>query len=387
MKSLCTLSLLFFSFWSYSQTNTYTLVDNKMNAIPLEMASTTTGIANYIQANFKTDEDKIRAVFFWLATNVSYDIKNMMADNSAETSLEKTENTLKTKKGVCIHYAEVFHSITNQLGIKNRIIEGFVKANGKIESLSHAWCAAKINEKWYFFDPTWGAGGIINGVFVKKLNNNYFKVSPIKMTSSHLPFDYLWQFMDYPLTYDEFISGKISDDKAKKKFDFESEITKYDSLLELDQLHQSVARIEKSGFKSPVVVQYLNIHKKNLLVARNNYGVQRMNSISDQYNQGIALLNDLIFYRNNKFKPTLPDEELEKMAKLPKEILEKCQEDAYSVVAMSDENSADFRNLKRMIGAALKSSEEQRLFMEEYLRKSKIGRKMMFSKISWGGIN
>ena len=71
MKSLCTLSLLFFSFWSYSQTNTYTLVDNKMNAIPLETASTTGGIANFIQENFKTDEDKIRAVFFWLATKQS----------------------------------------------------------------------------------------------------------------------------------------------------------------------------------------------------------------------------------------------------------------------------------------------------------------------------
>jgi transglutaminase/protease-like cytokinesis protein 3 len=31
--------------------------------------------------------------------------------------------------------------------------------------MSHAWCASKIDNQWYIFDPTWGSG-LNNGKFV-----------------------------------------------------------------------------------------------------------------------------------------------------------------------------------------------------------------------------
>ena len=347
MKAVCIFSLFLFSFWSYSQTNTYALVDNKMSKIPQEKTSTTSGIANYINENFKTDDEKIRAVFFWLASNIKYDIENVMNDNASHASPEKMDYSLKNRKGVCIDYAELFHAMANQLGVSNRIISGFVKQNGQIGNLSHAWCAAKIDQKWYLFDPTWGAGSIQKGVFVKKINNNYFKISPNKITVSHLPFDYLWQFLDYPLTYDAFISGRINENKDKKKFDFESEIKIHEALSEIDQQQAVVKRIESNGYKHPLVAKYLDYCKNNLQVNRQNEAANKLNAITDQYNQGIALLNDLIYYRNNKFKPTLADEELEKMARTPKEMLTKCEEDAYSLVSVYPNNSSNLRSLKK----------------------------------------
>ena len=357
-----------------------------MAAIPSDFTTSTAHIATYINANFTTDEDKVRAVFYWTASTISYDVKNMLVDNSSETSQEKITKTLKSHKGVCIHYAEVFHAIVDDLGIKNFIIEGFTKQEGKINNLAHAWCAVAIAGKWYLVDPTWGSGGVRNGVFVKKLNNNYFKVEPNKMVSSHLSFDYLWQFLPNPLTFDAFVTGKIQQASIKKNFNFEEEIIRFQSLSDMDKLFESVQRIENNGYKPAVITTYLAVIKKNASVSKQNSAVEKMNSIVSDYNQAIVFLNDFIFYRNNKFKPSVTDEQLEKMVVEAKERLSTCQVAIYSVGDVGSENRADLSSLKSKINDALRNSEEQFQFVQQYLKKSTLGRKMMLAQVSWFGV-
>jgi transglutaminase/protease-like cytokinesis protein 3 len=60
-----------------------------------------------------------------------------------------------------------FNDLAQKSGIQSYIIEGYTKQYGKVSSLAHAWTAAKINNKWYVFDPTWGAGYVNNGKFFK----------------------------------------------------------------------------------------------------------------------------------------------------------------------------------------------------------------------------
>ena len=95
--------------------NSNAVVDGRMAKIPAGSSDSTESIANYIKANFKTDADKIRAVFYWTASNISYDVKNMLTVNFNESVEEKINKTLKTKKGVCIHYAVVFNEIADKL--------------------------------------------------------------------------------------------------------------------------------------------------------------------------------------------------------------------------------------------------------------------------------
>jgi hypothetical protein len=61
----------------------------------------------FYQCNFKTETDKIRAVFYWTASNISYDVPGMFDLNVNETVPEKIAKTLKKRKGVCAHYAVV----------------------------------------------------------------------------------------------------------------------------------------------------------------------------------------------------------------------------------------------------------------------------------------
>ena len=310
----------------------------------------------------------------------------MFAPNQLETVQQKIEKTLKTRKGVCIHYAEVFNDISNKVGIKCLIIEGYTKQNGEVDNLAHAWCAAQIDNKWVVFDPTWGAGGITNGKFVKKLNNTYFKAEPSKIIASHMPFDYMWQFLNYPVTNAEFYGGKTQLDKTKKYFDFEKEIALYYKISENDQLFESAARIEKNGLKNAMILEYYNMTKKQWNNTMQNANIDKLNVVVNEYNEALLLLNDFIMYRNKKFKPTFPDEKTQQMIQTPREKLAKCQNDIFKIGTVGSENASNMSSLKRNIAEALIQADEQASFVKDYLSKSKLVRKTMFSKVSWFGI-
>ncbi|MFY8111097.1 MAG: transglutaminase domain-containing protein, partial [Flavobacterium sp.] len=161
-----------------------------MAKIPKASTKNPKSIADYIATNFKSENEKLRAVFFWVASNISYDVANMENIEFSDTSEQKIDKTLTSRKGVCIHYAELFNAIVSQLGFESEIIKGYTKQFGKVAALSHAWCVVKSEGKWWLFDPTWGAGSVNNGVFTKKLNNFYFKTPPKAMLETHMPFDY-----------------------------------------------------------------------------------------------------------------------------------------------------------------------------------------------------
>ena len=357
-----------------------------MKAIPLSSTTSTTAIASYITDNFKTENDKVRASFYYTASNISYDVTNMFDINFNETTQQKIAATLKSKKGVCIHYAETFNEINNKMGIQSYVIEGYVKKGGKVGDLAHAWNATKIDNKWYIFDPTWGSGYVDKGKFFKKLNNFYFKADPAKIIISHIPFDYLWQFLNYPITNSEFYQGKIQVNKSKKYFDFEKEISVYNSLKEEAQLFESAERIKKNGLKNGMIVDRYQNKQVELNNLRNNNSVEKLNTIIAEMNETVVLLNDFIYYRNNKFKPTLPDEEIRKMIEIPKEKLKKCTQDIYQVGTLNDQNANQVESIKKNLNNTLAQAEEHSVFVKNYLSKSKLVRETMFSKVSWFGI-
>ena len=387
MKNIYLVLSFLFCILSFGQTNVgYDLIDKKVTTIPLNSGTSINAIAKYINANFKTENDKIRAVFYWTASNISYDVKNMFAVSINESAQDRIAKTLKTKKGICSDYAVIFNEIATLVDVKSVVVEGYTKQNGKIDILSHAWCAAKIDNKWYVFDPTWGSGSFINGKFVKKIDNYYFKVEPEKIISSHIPFDYLWQFSNYPVTNREFYEGKTQINKSKKYFDFEKEIAKHNSLSETNQLFESAARIEKNGLKNAMIVESYESKKKQLTYLRQSATIDKLNGIVTEMNAAVVLLNDFISYRNNQFKPSFSDNEINNMIQKPRAKLVKCQNDIYTVGSAGSENASNLSSIKKAIESNLATAEEHSLFVKNYLSKSKIVRKTMFSKASWFGI-
>lgn len=379
--------LLMFTGISFGQAkNPYAVTDAKMDKIPGDLSASTDGIAKYVNENFKSEKDKIRAVFYWTASNISYDIENITSIDFKEVSPDKIKNTVLTKKGVCIHYAEVFNDIAKKVGIKSYIVYGYTKQNGKVDILSHAWCAAKIDNTWWLFDPTWGAGYVNKNKFFKKLNNLNYKVSPNQFVATHMPFDYLWQFLNYTVTNQEFIDGKTQINTAKPKFDFVNQIEEYDRMSDLDKARTALIRIQNNGVKNSLIQEMVQFKRSEADGLQNNEAMAKMQSISDDYNQAIAQFNDYIMYRNNKFKPLLPDEAIKEMIVTPKQKILDCQNRIYKIGKYNDNNFENVKSLKKSIIDVLKQIEEQEKFVNEYLSKSKSARKGMFTKVTWFGV-
>lgn len=387
MKNIFLIFIFLFSIFSFGQASVgYAAIDKKVDLIPQKATSSTTEIASYINANFKTENDKIRAVFYWTASNIIYDVANMFAVNTTETPQDRIAKTLKTKKGICADYSAIFNEIATMVGINSVVISGYTKQNGKIATLSHAWCAAQIDNKWCVFDPTWGSGSLINGKYVKRINEYYFKTEPSKFIASHIPFDYLWQFLNYPITNTEFYEGKTQIDTTKKYFDFEKEIAKQKSLSEMDQLFESAVRIEQNGLKNAMIVANYKSKKELLTFLRQSANIDKLNGIVKEINEAVVFLNDFISYKNKRFKPTLPDDEIINMIQKPREKLIKCQKDIYTVGSTGAENAANLLSIKQTLESNLATAEEQALFVKNYMSKSKMARKTMFSKATYLGI-
>lgn len=387
MKNIYLLFSFFSFIFSFGQANVgYALVDAKMATIPAIANTSTAEIAKYINANFKTENDKVRAVFFYAASNISYDVANMFTVNSEETPQDRILKALKTKKGICWDYALIYNEIANLVGVKSVVIQGYTKQNGKVDTMAHAWCASRIGNKWYLFDPTWGSGYVNNNKYTRKINNIHFKVDPSKMIISHMPFDYLWQFINYPITNQEFIIGKTQIDKTKKIFDFETEITKYEALPKIDQYFESAQRIEKNGIKNQLISQAYTYAKSSWNYERETENNAKFNQIVTQYNAAIVELNDFIYYRNNKFKPAISDEELKEKIESPKNKLLNCQELLNNLGKVDSGNLQNVNSMKTGLIGTIKQAEEHKIFVTTYLSKSKLVRKTMFSKATWFGI-
>lgn len=365
--------------------NDYTIIDKKALQLADSLTKNTDQIANYITSNFTTDKEKSRAIFIWIASNIQYDVDNMFAINFYEKKDEKIAKPLRTRKGICENYASLFTDICIKSGIKAFLIEGYTKQNGFADYIPHAWSAALIDGSWFLFDPTWGSGYINGGKFFKKINNDYYKVSPSTLIKSHMPFDYLWQFLSYPITNQEFYEGKIQENKTKPLFSFTDTIQVYEKLNRIDQLISTAYRVEKNGIKNSLVFDRLKHLKLEMEYDKETKTVNLYNAAIIDYNEAINSLNDFINYRNNRFTPNKTDQEIQNMLDIPnnklKEVTNKLEQ-----IANPNANITNLiRQLTKSIEGTSKTMKEQQDWLKLYFSKGKIGRKSMFYKITWFG--
>jgi len=366
----------------------FAAIDKKALQLPDSLTKTTDQIAGYINSNFVTDSEKSRAIFIWVASNIQYDIDNMFAINFYEKKEDKIEKPLRTRKGICENYASLFTDICIKSGIKSFVIEGYTKQNGFADYIPHAWSAALIDSSWFLFDPTWGSGYVSGGKFFKKINNDDYKANPTTLIKSHIPFDYMWQFLNYPITNQEFYEGKTQQNKAKPYFNFIDSIQLYEKQNHIDQLISSAYRVEKNGVKNSLVFDRLRHLKLEIENDRQTKTVNLYNSAVADYNDGINEFNDFINYRNKKFIPMKTDPEIQTMIDVAVSNLKEAK-NKLGQISNADANTTNMiKQLTKSIDDVSIHVTEQQDWLKVYFSKGKSRRKSMFyeRKITWFGI-
>jgi hypothetical protein len=366
--------------------NDFSRIDKIMMQIPDSVTHSTTGIARYIDSNFSNQSDKSRAVFIWVAKNIQYDYENMFAINFYANTNEIVDKVLKTRKGICMHYAELFNDIATKLGIRTYVISGYIKQNGFVDYIPHAWCAGLIDSTWFMFDPTWGSGYIQNAKFVRQVNNFYFKTKPDQLIKSHMPFDPLWQFLNYPLTNQDFYDGKFSINTTKPFFNYSDTLTNYELESEIGRLISSSNRIEKNGVKNSLIYDILQHNKVEIKYYQDKLLVETLNAAIYSYNEGINQLNRFIDYRNKQFTPSKPDNEIRKMVDDADIPLTSAREKLKEMKDPDSNNAATMVQLSKSIDEAYINLNEQKAFLDKYFKTGKMFRKTLFNKYTWMGL-
>ena len=286
---------------TYAQTVAGT--DEKIATIPTANTQTTDDIVTYIKQHFPSDTGRVRAIYVWITNNINYDVAKLKAyNNTSEPSRQTVTNVLQTRNAVCQGYADLFIELCNKLAIPASFVGGYTKRDGKVSTIPHAWTAVKLDNRWYLFDPTWGAGYIKNDQFIRHATFSFYKRLPEDMIKDHMPFDPMYQFLNYPVTNKEFIDGQQNTAESKPIFNFNDTLKFYATLSPADKLISEARRLEANGIRNDMLLERLNFIKKGLEPIA-------FNEANTALKQSIDLFNIYIAHKNKQFS-TVEDKEL-----------------------------------------------------------------------------
>ena len=354
---------------------------------PDSVFTSTKSFAVYLDKQFANDDDILRGIFVWIAKSVSYDIENMYRIHYSEQPCELVEKTFLTRKAICQGYAELFNELCHQTGIQSCVVHGYTKQNGSISNAGHAWVVAKSNYTWYCFDPTWGAGYITEGHFVRSFSPEYFKVNPADFVASHMPLDPMWQCLNQPLSIQDFYQGEKGRDKNDGNYAFADSIMDYLQLTRIQQYVVTLRRIEENGIRNNVILDYARFLEQTLeneeLQKKYEYQkqmVDRLNEAAVHYNTGANLFNRYINFYNRQFKPAVPDNEIRQM-------LDGCDTElrnSNKILTEIDPFNPEMKHNLSQLAIAIEDLQYiiamQKDFLQKYLSTSKAYRGALFRK-------
>ncbi len=151
----------------------------------------------------RTQIEKARAIFIWIANNIDYDTSYKIVSK---------EEALKQRKGVCEAYSGLYKDFCELAGLEVVSISGeskqyYYKQPEDLDKGGHAWNAVKVEgDRWMLVDATWGAGYVINKTFTRRLSTYWFDPKPDIYIFSHFPKETQWQLISKPISRDVFLT-------------------------------------------------------------------------------------------------------------------------------------------------------------------------------------
>jgi hypothetical protein len=182
--------------WHDQYVNSFHSIDFHVLKCPNSIKKNADQLVEYFNEVTKTDLEKTRAIYSWIANNINYDDNEYNSGGFSETTAEAV---LNSKKAVCAGYAELFTLFCQKMNLEVKTISGYAKGYGYQEgdsfldkNVDHAWNMVKIDNEWKIFDVTWGEGyGITNAngklVSIKRFNDSWFNISPYEAIFTHYP--------------------------------------------------------------------------------------------------------------------------------------------------------------------------------------------------------
>lgn len=368
MKLPLMIFLFFCAMTGHAQVeNEYSKIDRQILNISTDQANSTDNIAAYIKSHFTKEEERVRAAYTWVANNIRYSTDSLHRVILNEDRAEKVSIAFRRKKGVCENFAAIFDDICTRSGLTSFVIDGYTNLNRYGDKTGHAWNAVLVNNTWYLYDPTWDIGFAAN----HQSGTQYFQLTAQEFIQSHMPFDPLFQFLNYPLTYQEFNKGLLKENSSRAYLNYVDSIATYNKKDSFSQFISAIERIQKNGTPSPMVSLKLSQLKMETEIVYQGTDADLYNSAVADYTAAVKDFKNFLTYRNNRFLPAKSTTEIEGMLQSIEQKIVSANGKLKIVNASKATLTLNTGDVEKMLDDLLTYVKEQQIFLKNYLGTTK----------------
>lgn len=278
----------------------FTDVDTKVRALKANQVRDIGNLAEWISENFSGEEERLRAIYSWIANNIRYDMSSAPPSAVDVYQSKVTVVAFYDRKAVCEGYAGLMDSLSGLVGIPSHLVSGYTRINGELEITPHVWVSSYIGGKWWLSDPTWGSGAVSENRFIREFEPKFFMVQPSAMVISHMPYDPLWQFLYLPVSHEEFIKNTGNSKNTKKYFQFSDTLELFVACSIEDQYRQELRRINSQGFHHPAIDQRTNYLEKSIEIFSHNNTIRSLQEITQLFNKAVERYNAYVILFNKQ---------------------------------------------------------------------------------------
>lgn len=181
----------------------YAQLDQTAHQLPETHATTLDQLAAALAAHARTDDDKARLVFAWIAYHIAYDVASLQGRTPPHVTAEQA---LATRRAECQGYAELFTALARRMKLPAETVVGYAggEQTGPVRPVlgpdrAHAWNVYLTPSDAHLADACWGAGWVSEDEFTPAFDAFWFNTPSDQAIFTHWPADAEWQLLAAPV--------------------------------------------------------------------------------------------------------------------------------------------------------------------------------------------
>ncbi len=211
MKKYLWLVLLLSSFQAFSQK--YDRIDSITGSLGSLDSFNIATIADTIARKFSSREEKARALFSWIATNIQHDLKAVRSNDNRKSD---PVSVIQLRKATAEGYANLLQEMYSMANIRCLTVNGYTRSstediNNPADDYNHTWNVVQLGqspEEWYYVDAFKAAGYSDTRftTFTPAFEPGYFFTARYLFNLDHFPDNQAWQLGPGQKTKKDFYS-------------------------------------------------------------------------------------------------------------------------------------------------------------------------------------
>ncbi len=178
----------------------YKYIDDEVQKLGALVNFNVATIADTITSKFSDNEQKARAIFYWIANNIAIDPK---ATKQNDEKNKEPEKVIASRKATALGFSLLVQEMCSYAKIRCLSVDGYVKnfaaeINEKADEKNYSWNVVQLGqspETWYYVDACRASGFLDKKLssFTKQFTSQYFFTDRKMFNLVYFPDNMAWQ--------------------------------------------------------------------------------------------------------------------------------------------------------------------------------------------------